>query len=179
MQIEQKTKFLTKHKQSLLTKLRSYQMKIAEALVRIKDIKGKLANIMVDINRDAFYEQIDANAQVPTVEVLIDDFCLITQELANIKTRITKTNTNNGLTLKIYRMEALRSMIKQLENLTKAKQKVVRMQRIDYEGPASMISTFATFNVEELGREVESYREEIRTLDLELQRLNWEIDLED
>lgn len=154
-------------------------MKIAEALVRIKDIKGKLNSLMTEISGELYYEQIDVNEPIPNVDPTINDFCSLSQELANYKNRINQTNAHNGLSAKIYRMEALRSMIKQLENLTRAKQVTVRLQRIDYEGPATKMSTFATYNVEALSKRVEAARAEIREIDLELQRLNWEIDLEE
>ena len=153
-------------------------MKIAEALVRIKDIKGKLNSLMSDINREVSFEQIDANQKIPNKDATISEFCILSQELADIKTLINRTNTKHGLTAKIYRMEALRSTIKQLENLTLAKQQTVRLQRIDYEGPAVQVFTYATYDVAALTKRVEDARAEIREIDLELQRRNWEIELE-
>jgi len=154
-------------------------MKIAEALVRIKDIKGKLASLLANISIEQNYEQIDVNEPVPNKDQEIEDFCFLTQDLADLKAKINKTNTEHGLTEKIYRMEALRSIIKQLEGMTHAKQRTVRLHRVDYTGPATQIYVYATYDVCKVLNRVENARLEIRALDLELQRLNWEIDLEE
>jgi len=154
-------------------------MKIAEALVHIKDMKGKLAELNREIMEEQTFEQVDASMEIPSVEQQLKDFVSLTKELASFKTRITKTNSKHGLTDKIHKMEALRSMVSRLEQLCRNKQVTVTLRRIDYEGPAVSISTHATYNVEQLTKEVNGARDQIRVLDLELQRLNWEIDLEE
>lgn len=154
-------------------------MKIAEALVRIKDMKGKLATLVMDIHNEQSYEQIDQNESIPSIEDKISEFSFVSAELANLKDRINRTNTKHRLSEKIYTMEALRSTIKQLDCLTRAKQRTVRLQRVDYDGPATQIATFATYNVEKLAANLDVAHNKIREIDLELQRLNWEIDLEE
>lgn len=154
-------------------------MKIAEALIRIKDIKGKLASTMYDIAGEQSYEQVDINAPIPNIDPFIEAYCSVSQDLAQLKNRITKTNAKYGLQEKLYRMEALRSTIKQLDGLTSAKQKSVRLGRVDYDGPAVQITTYATYDVAKLDARLEQARAEIRALDLELQKRNWEIDLEE
>jgi hypothetical protein len=154
-------------------------MKIAEALIKIKEVKGKLASLLVDISSEQYYEQLDVNEPIPNVDPLISDYCTISQQLADYKARINKTNIRHGLAQKIYRMEALRSTIKQFEGMTRAKQKTVRLHRVDYEGPATQLVTYTTYNVEELAARIDKARAEIREIDLDLQRQNWQLDLEE
>ena len=152
-------------------------MKIAEALVRIKDIKGKLSELQRKIDADQLFERVQNDQMIPSIEGLLEDFLDVSEVLSVLKTRITKTNATHGLINKIHEMEKLRSIVSKLELLSRNKQEFVSLRHITYDQPAIPMSTFATYNVEDLIESLEAYRARIRELDLELQRLNWEVDL--
>lgn len=152
-------------------------MKLAEALVRIKDLKGKVAELSRVLQTDMFFEKIDDMQEVPSTEGVLVELEKVTETLADLKTRIAKTNAQHGLVDKINEMEQLRSLISQLDMLARQKQRVVNLRRVDYEGPAIQIATLATYDVAALAEKVQSFRSRVRELDLELQRLNWEVDL--
>lgn len=154
-------------------------MKIAEALIHIKDIKGKLSTLQEEIHSDSSFELLNENDTIPSIEDKISLLQHLSVELASFKTRITKTNAKNGLTDKINKMEALRSIQAQLNGLTRNKQKTTVMRHIDYNDPAMPVTVFSTFNVSNLSKNLDLIQEEIRNLDLELQKLNWTIDIED
>ena len=80
---------------------------------------------------------------------------------------------------KINEMESLRSIISRLESLTSNKQDKVELKRVEYDSPPVSIHVLATYNVAGLTSELDAYRKRIRELDLELQQLNWQIDLEE
>ena len=155
-------------------------MKLAEALVQMKDMKGKMAQLIRKIQFDQLFERVDESQVIPNnVDDFIDDYVTLSETLVDMKTRVATTNVENGLTVKIHRMESLRSLISQLESLTCNKQERLDLKHISYDKPPVPVSTFATYNVENLTLMLDNLRDEIRSLDLELQRLNWEVELVD
>lgn len=152
-------------------------MKLAEALVRAKDLKGKLSALHSEISMERSFEKVDAGQEVPNCEPLIADLVAVSEELRALKTRIDLTNAQHGLADKIHEMEKLRYLVNSLTNLSEAKQEIVHLRRVDFEGPALPVSTYATYNVENLKKQLQQYRDDLRSLDLEIQRLNWQIDL--
>ena len=154
-------------------------MKLAEALVRIKDLKGKSAELQRVVYSDATFDVVDENLEVPTIEKSLNDLVSVSEETAKLKARIALTNVNNGLTAKLHEMEHLRSLISQLEPLTRNKQVVVNLRSVAYNEPAVKMETRATYNVSEWTKQLNECRDRIRALDLELQRANWEVDLVD
>ena len=117
--------------------------------------------------------------EVPNIDNLIADLIELSEDLSVFKTRIAKTNARHGLTDKIHEMEALRSTISRLEPLARNKQQSVHLNRLSYDGPAVPVPTYATYDVETLVETVDGLRDRVRVLDMDLQRLNWEIDLEE
>jgi hypothetical protein len=152
-------------------------MKIAEALVKVKDLKGKLRELSETINANSTFRIVEENQKVPSIEVELDLLVTLSRELATLKTRIAKTNATKGLTDKINEMEQLRGVVKMLEPLTKIKQDHKDYQTIDYGSDPILLTTVATYNVSNRVDEVVVIRDRIRKLDLELQRLNWQVDL--
>lgn len=151
-------------------------MKIAEALVSIKDLKGKVAELQRNIQSDSTFEKLDENTAVPFIEEDIVELLRLTKELGELKSRVAVTNATHGITRKINEMEQLRSNISQLEGLTRVKQSHTRLQR--YLDRADKVEVVATFDVESMKNKVEAMRKRVRELDLELQKLNWQIDVE-
>jgi len=154
-------------------------MKIAEALVQVKDLKGKVAELTRRIQTDALFEQLDEGQEVPDISLLIEELVTLTRNLGNLKTRIARTNAQRGLVDKINEMAQLRSLVAQLDSLTNNKQSATKLRRIDYGEPHVKMTIVATYNVDEVSSSLDEMRSRIRALDLELQRLNWEVDLVD
>jgi len=150
-------------------------MKIAEALTRLKDLKGKFSKLQDEIHSNATFQQLDPTEEVPNTESVLSELVNVSAEISSLKTRVTRTNILCGLSNKIYEMEHLKSCITQLEPLTKYKQVQTVMR--GYEADSGVMKNLATFDVKKLADKVQSYRESVRALDLELQRLNWEKDL--
>lgn len=154
-------------------------MKIAEALVQAKDIKGKVADLTRRIQADALFEQVEEGQEVPDISLLIEELITLTRNLGNLKSRIARTNAQRGLVDKINEMAQLRSLVAQLDSLSNNKQSTTKLRRIDFGEPHVKMNFVATYNVEEVSNCLEEMRSRIRALDLELQRLNWEVDLVD
>lgn len=154
-------------------------MKLAEALVRIKDLKGKSAELQRIVFEDSTFEVVDEDLEIPSIETPLQDLVLVSQETANLKSRIARTNAINGLTDKLHEMEHLRSIVSKTEALTRIKQVTVSLRHVGYNDAATKISTHATYDVERVKIWNNELRDKIRKLDLDLQRLNWEVDLVD
>lgn len=154
-------------------------MKLAEALVQVKDLKGKVAELNRKIQNDALFEQVDKGQAIPDISLLIDELVRLARNLGELKTRVARTNAQHGLVDKINEMAQLRSLVAQLEGLSEQKQSRTQLRRIDYGEPHVKVQVHATYNVDELASQVVDMRSRIRKLDLELQRLNWEVDLVD
>lgn len=152
-------------------------MKLAEALTKVKDLKGKAASLQRDIQTDSQFQKLDADMEVPSIENLLVQLSEVLEELRTLKTRIDTANVKNGLADKIHEMEQLRSAIKSLEPLARVKAEVKSLQRVDYTSPAVPVVTVATFNVLNLNNQLEAHRRRVRELDLELQRLNWQVEV--
>ena len=153
-------------------------MKLAEALVKAKDLKGKLSSLHNEIVSEQYFEKLDASQEVPNHEAEIVELVDVSDELRQLKTKIDLTNAKHGITDKIHEMEKLRYLVNSFSSLCGSKQETVQLRRVDYEGPAVPITTVATYNVENAKKQLEKYRDDLRSLDLEIQKLNWQIDLE-
>jgi len=152
-------------------------MKIAEALVKIKDLKGKFAELTRVIYSDTTFELLDPKMEVPSIETQLGEMVSVSEEIARIKSCVAATNAKSGLTSKIHTMEHLRSCVSKMEELTHKKQSQIVLRTIDYGQPAMKIETRATYDVTAWTETINGFRTRIRELDLELQHLNWEVDL--
>ena len=154
-------------------------MKIAEALVRMKDVKGKIAETQRTIQMDALFKKVDESQVIPNIEGVILSLGSLAQELSTLKTRVAKTNAKHGLVEKIYEMDKLKYMVSALESHAKSKQETTSLEYVSYGDKPVPLTTYATFDVSELAAKVEGMKTRIREVDMELQKLNWQIDLED
>lgn len=152
-------------------------MKVAEALAQVKDVKGKIRDIQNKISREAYFRKLIDEQEVPSSEELINEFKDFSIVLSTLKDRIAKTNVESGLILKIHEMERLRYVIAALDNFADAKKETITLERIDYDMPAKPFTTYATFDVDVMAAYVEDSRIRLRKLDMEVQQLNWTIDL--
>ena len=154
-------------------------MKIGQALAQVKDLKGKINVLKNRIVSESYFKKILDTQEVPSLELSFQEFYDLNKQLRVLKTRIAKTNVVHRLSEKIHEMEMLRFVVSSLNELTNCKQEVVQLERTSYDGPGQPITTYATFNVKELASLVKLKQSRIRELDMELQQLNWTIDLED
>lgn len=154
-------------------------MKIAQALSQIKDLKGKVNTLSSRIVSGRTFRRLVESQEVPSIEPLLDEYVRLNKELRTLKSRLVKTNVKHGLHKKIHEMEMLRSIVSSLNHLTEVEQERIDLERIDYDGPAQTLTTYATFSVSEMAAGLDENRARIRELDMELQQANWVIDLED
>ena len=154
-------------------------MKIAEGLMKIKDLKGKAAELQRSALSETLYDVLDEDEPTPSIEETLSDLVAVTNELSSLKTRIAKTNAAHGLTDKIHEMEQLRGLVSGLDGLARHKQTQVTMKSFSYDSAATKVRTVATYDVAAWTDRVNGYRDRIRELDADLQRSNWEIDLVD
>lgn len=153
-------------------------MKLAEALVHIKDLKGKIAEVSAKIDADCTFRKLLDSQDVPSIEEDIETLDVLVNELSTFKSRVAKTNAKYGLIYKMNEMDYLKFMVNNFDRLAKAKQ-----ERIDVEygglDQRNTVTTYATYDVVDMVERVDNMKSKIRQLDLELQKLNWEIDLGD
>ena len=150
-------------------------MKLAEALTKVKYLKGKVAGLQLQLQSDALFEVVDTSSPILILTETITELTQVLENLRQLKTRIDTANVKHGLADKIHEMEQLRYAVKVLDELTKHKQEVKKIDR--YSQTQSVILTVATYNVSELTGQVDTMRDRIRQLDLELQKTNWQVDV--
>jgi hypothetical protein len=150
-------------------------MKVAEALTKIKDIKGKIISLQQTLLSDASFQVIEEGQEVPNIETELQELTMVMRELQDLKTKIYVANVKNNLINKIHEMEQLKITIKTLEPLSKMKQET--KMRDNYATVPNIIHTMATFNVESMKSVLDNHRRRLRELDLELQQLNWTVDI--
>jgi len=148
-------------------------------LIRIKDLKGKAAELQRVVSYEAVFEQIDENEVVPSIEDSLEELAAVSAELAILKSKIARTNVASGAVDKIHEMESLRSLVSKLEGLAQNKQTKTILKTINYGDQPVKVATHATYDVETWSKKVSELRDRIRELDVELQKLNWEVDLVD
>jgi len=152
-------------------------MKLAEALIRIKDLKGKAAELNRVVYTDTVFERIDAEEEIPSIEDSLEEFVSVSGEIASLKSRIARTNASNGAADKIHEMESLRSVVSKLEDLSHNKQSRTILKSVTYGDPPVKITTHATYDVEAWTNRLKEFRSRIREIDVALQTLNWEVEL--
>ena len=116
----------------------------------------------------------------PSIEEILEDLVSVSKETASLKSRIARTNAAHGLTDKLHEMEHLRSLISKLEPLTRNKQITVQLRLLNFNSDVqTKFKTHAAYDVKHWTKKLNVYRNRIRQFDLNLQQLNWEIDLVD
>jgi len=152
-------------------------MKIAEALANIKDLKGKFSELQRHISSNAVFDLVDPDMEIPNIEDTLNEIVEVSSAISKLKCRIARTNAASGSINKIHTMEHLRSCISSLEHLTHNQQVSARFHNINYSESSVKLVSHATYNVEQCTEKLNLFRKQLRELDLELQRLNWEVDL--
>lgn len=152
-------------------------MKLAEALTQIKDLKGKVAALTIEIQTENTFQRIDEEDVAPSIEDKFEELSNTLLAMRELKTRIDQANVEGGLADKIHEMEQLRYHIKALEPISKTKQEQKSLLHSYGDSAATRIITVATFDVAKLNERLNTCRARLRELDLELQRLNWEVEV--
>lgn len=149
-------------------------MKLAEALNRRADIAKRISQLGVRLNNNSKVSEGDKPAEDPME--LLKELELLTEQLEDLIAKINCTNsmiTHNGSTLTqlLARKDALTlrsSVIRRF--LDSASETVQRYGR-------SEVKLVSTVDVSALRKKSDSLAEEIRSLNMTIQELNWTNDL--
>ena len=149
-------------------------MKLSEALHQRADLQKRIAQLAQRLNNNAKVQEGDTPAEDPAV--LLAELTADTDRLCGLIAAINKTNTAtavDGVTLTdmIARKDALSLRVSILRTfLEQASQKVDRYS-------AKEIRVVSTVDVRSLQKEVDVLSKELRELDVQIQGLNWTVDL--
>lgn len=149
-------------------------MKLAEALNLRADIKKRMGQLNMRLQRNALVQEGEQPAENPTV--LLKELDELSAQLEELILRINLTNAktlSNGKTLTelISHKDTLRIKIDIMRSfLDEASRKVSR-------GTASEIRVLSTVNVLELRKQVDDLEKNFRETDVKIQALNWNTEL--
>lgn len=149
-------------------------MKLAEALNLRADIKKRMSQLNMRLQRNALVQEGEQPAENPTV--LLKELDELSAQLEELILRINLTNAktlSNGKTLTelISHKDTLRIKIDIMRSfLDEASRKVSR-------GTASEIRVLSTVNVSELRKQVDDLEKDFRETDVKIQALNWNAEL--
>lgn len=149
-------------------------MKLAEALNLRADIKKRMSQLNMRLQRNALVQEGEQPAENPAV--LLKELDELSAQLEELILRINLTNAktlSNGKTLTelISHKDTLRIKIDIMRSfLDEASRKVSR-------GTASEIRVLSTVNVSELRKQVDDLEKDFRETDVKIQALNWNAEL--
>lgn len=149
-------------------------MKLAEALNLRADIKKRMNQLNMRLQRNALVQEGEQPAENPTV--LLKELDELSAQLEELILRINLTNAktlSDGKTLTelISHKDTLRIKIDIMHSfLDEASRKVSR-------GTASEIRVLSTANVSELRKQVDSLEKDFRETNVKIQALNWNTEL--
>lgn len=149
-------------------------MKLAEALALRAEMKTKINNIQSRLNNNAKVQEGEKPAENPYE--LIKELDSVSNEMANLIKNINYTNcmtTENGVSLTdmIAEKDVLREKIYVMNSfLSNASSIVNRYSNTE-------IKIHSTVDVVELQKEVDAMSKKLREIDINLQRINWTVDL--
>ena len=149
-------------------------MKLAEALALRAEMKTKMNNIQSRLNNNAKVQEGEKPAENPYT--LIKELDNVSNEMARFIKNINYTNcmtTENGVSLTdmIAEKDVLKEKITVIKNfLSNAGAVVNRYSNTE-------IKIHSTVDVAELQKKVDAMSKQIRELDMNIQRINWTVDL--
>ena len=149
-------------------------MKLAEALALRAEMKTKINNIQSRLNNNAKVQEGEKPAENPYT--LIAELDSVSDELTNLIKNINYTNcmtVENGVSLTdmIAKKDVMQKKISVMKNfLSTASSLIDRYSNTE-------IKVHSTVDVAELQKKVDSMSKELRELDMNIQRINWTIDL--
>lgn len=151
-------------------------MKLAEALAIRAEIKTKINNIQSRLNQNAKVQSGEQPAENPYV--LLKELDILSENMITLVKNINYTNcvtTENGISLMelIAEKDILQKKISVIKNfLANASSLVNRYSNTE-------IKIQSTVDVAKLQKEVDHMSKKLRELDMNIQRINWTVDLID
>ncbi|MDE5584261.1 MAG: DIP1984 family protein [Ruminococcus sp.] len=149
-------------------------MKLAEALALRAEMKNKINNIHSRLLQNAKVQEGEKPAENPYT--LIEELNSVSDEMARLIRNINYTNcmtVEDGVSLSdiIAEKEVLQKKISVLRNfLLNAGTLVDRYSKKE-------IKIYSTVDVVELQKKVDAMSKHLRELDMNIQRINWTVDL--
>lgn len=149
-------------------------MKLAEALSLRAEMKTKITNIHSRLNNNAKVQEGEMPAENPYT--LIEELESVSGEMEKLIKNINHTNcmtVENGVSLTdmIAEKDVLQKKISILKNfLSNASEVVNRYSNKE-------IKILSTVDVAELQKKVDAMAKQLRELDMNIQRINWTVDL--
>ena len=149
-------------------------MKLAEALLIRAEMKTKINNIHGRLNDNSKVQEGEKPAENPYV--LIEELNSVSDEMVRLIKNINYTNCmtiENGVSLTdmIAEKDVLQKKISVLKSfLTNASSLVNRYSNKE-------IKILSTVDVAELQKKVDAMSKQLRELDMNIQRINWTVDL--
>lgn len=150
-------------------------MKLAEALILRSDCEKRLAQLSDRFARSVKVQEGEEPPENP--QELLAELNAITNELADLITRINKTNSQTNLEEDQTISDALaqRDVIMKKRNLYQFIIQQATYQQNRYS--SSEIKQVTTVNIRELQREMDLMSRQYRELDTKIQQANWNIEL--
>lgn len=151
-------------------------MKLAEALAIRAEIKTKINNIQSRLNQNAKVQSGEQPAENPYV--LLKELDILSENMITLVKNINYTNcvtTENGISLMemIAEKDIFQKKISVIKNfLSNASSLVNRYSNTE-------IKIQSTVDVAKLQKEVDHMSKKLRELDMNIQRINWTVDLID
>ncbi|MDE6501448.1 MAG: DIP1984 family protein [Ruminococcus sp.] len=149
-------------------------MKLAEALALRAEMRTKMNNIQSRLNNNAKVQDGETPAENPYS--LIEELNSVSDEMENLIKNINYTNCmtlENGVSLTdmIAEKDVLKEKITVMKNfLSNAGAVVNRYSNKE-------IKIYSTVDVAELQKKVDAMSKHLRELDMNIQRINWTVDL--
>lgn len=149
-------------------------MKLAEALALRAEMKTKIGQLAIRLNQNAKVQEGEKPAENPYT--LIKELDSVSDEMARLIKSINYTNcmtVENGVSLTdmIAEKDVLKEKITVMKNfLSNAGAVVNRYSNTE-------IKIHSTVDVAELQKDVDAMSKHLRELDMNIQRINWTIDL--
>jgi len=152
-------------------------MKLAEALILRSDAEKRLAQLRDRLSRSVKVQEGEEPPENP--QELLSELNAITNELANLITRINKTNSRENIEEGKTISDALaeRDVIMKKRNVYEFIISEAAYQQNRYS--SSEIKYVSTVNVKVLQREMDLMSRQYRELDTKIQQANWNIELVD
>lgn len=150
-------------------------MKLAEALILRSDCEKRLAQLRDRFARSVKVQEGEEPPENP--QELLAELNAITNELADLITRINKTNSQTNLEEGQTISDALaqRDVIMKKRNLYQFIIQQATYQQNRYS--SSEIKQVTTIDIRELQREMDLMSRQYRELDTKIQQANWNIEL--
>ncbi|MDE6834497.1 MAG: DIP1984 family protein [Ruminococcus sp.] len=149
-------------------------MKLAEALVLRAEMKTKINNIHSRLNDNAKVQEGETPAENPYT--LIEELNSVSDEMAELIKNINYTNcmtVENGVSLTdmIAEKDVLQKKVSVMKSfLSNASSLVNRYSNTE-------IKILSTVDVVKLQKKVDTMSKQLRELDMNIQRINWTVDL--